>query len=186
MTLNCPFDHFQWACDSVRTENRGEPGWWVGLFFLKCVVYFCLFPMMDSLDESSSLWVYKKLGGGARTWSPACVQMVMRPVLFPHAAVQPVKSRTVFWLVLTPPPLTLCLPTSKHHRRIRAFSNESSLWFSSKSPCSSSISLALPCAHFIFLVSSSPLLCRHPHPSCNSLLIPLNSASFEEVRLLSA
>lgn len=92
--------------------------------------------------------------------------------------------------LLTAPysPLTLCLPTSKHHRRIRAFSNESSLWFSSKSPCSSSISLALPCAHFIFLVSSSRLLCRHPHPhpSCNSLLIPLNSASFEEVRLLSA
>lgn len=73
---------------------------------------------------------------------------------------------------------SVCLPTSQHHRGIRAISNESSLWFLSKSPCSSSISLALPRAYFISLVSSSPL--PPPRPPLPSPVPPLPPHPFTQ------
>lgn len=45
--------------------------------------------------------------------------------------------------------------------------------FLSKSPCSSSISLAFPCAYFISLVSCSPL--PHPHSLFSSVPLPSSS-----------
>lgn len=91
---------------------------------------------------------------------------------FEHRA-PPVKSWSVFQLVL----ISVCLPTSQHHRKLRAVSNESSLCFLSKSLCSSSISPALPLRLLYlsrqFLSSASPAtpspLPPHPAPPSSSL-----------------
>lgn len=79
---------------------------------------------------------------------------------------------------------------SQHHRGIRAFSNESSLCFLSKSPSAWLFLLLTPSVSSLLLLSLPHIVfCVLPpsQPSLPpSLLIPLHSASFEEVRLLSA
>lgn len=156
--------------------------------FLKCMMYSWLFHMMGSLDESSSLWVYKNEGQVSSQIEGLYMESWLssdgNEACFISSSFNPAgKVLVSLWTCLNSSFLSACPPVNII---------EGLEWFLMSPVCAFWVNLqpCLPSAWF-FLVhtlsfSSVPLLCSPCPPSCPSLLIPLNSASFEEVRLLSA